>query len=337
MPNAVGAGISVFGFDSQTGKLELRQTIGGILNPSYLASDKVSGRIVAVSENFDAEGAIHVFRREPDGKLTETDSQLCGGLASCHVSVSPGGMVCASSYLDGKHAALTLVGGKISARKKLFHYEGRSTNAVRQTSSHPHQAMPSPDGRWLFVCDLGADRIWCHPLSKDDVGPAASDSVSTPAGSGPRHLVFHPLLPRAYVICELNAHLLTYDYAVATGQLTLADEAPTLPSGWHGQPYSAAIRIHPAAATLFVSNRNHDSLTAFQLDGHGGVALIDCFSSGGKAPRDITIDASGRWLLAANQDSNCVAIHMLDSASGQPKFSEPETTPITTPACILTT
>ena len=82
MPNAVGAGISVFGFDSQTGKLELRQTIGGILNPSYLASDKVSGRIVAVSENFDAEGAIHVFRREPDGKLTETDSQLCGGLAS---------------------------------------------------------------------------------------------------------------------------------------------------------------------------------------------------------------------------------------------------------------
>ena len=34
--------------------------------------------------------------------------------------------------------------------------------------------------------------------------------------------------------------------------------------------------------------------------------------SGGETPRDIAVDPSGRWLLAANQESNNVAAHRLD-------------------------
>jgi 6-phosphogluconolactonase len=45
-------------------------------------------------------------------------------------------------------------------------------------------------------------------------------------------------------------------------------------------------------------------------------ASIGNIASGGTTPRFIVIDPSGRFLLAANQDSNDIAIFRIDPASG---------------------
>lgn len=335
VPEACGAGLLVCSFDPQRGKLEVRQTVGGLLNPSYLALDQTGEYVVVTAENYDAEGLVCLFRRQSDGKLLETSRQPSGGLATCHVCALPDHKICASSYLDGVLAVFPLRNGIIGARESLFRYPGKSVNAARQETSHAHQAVVSPDQHWLYVCDLGADRIWRHPLVGGGVAPASQNSVATPAGCGPRHLVFHPTLPRVYVLCELNAHLLTYDWDVSCGSLTLAEELASLPPDWKGEPSAAAIRVHPSAKALYVSNRNHHSLTAFSLDGDGRASLACSISAGGKTPRDFAIDPSGRWLLAANQKSNNIAIHAVDPETGLPIGGSAAIVDISTPVCVL--
>lgn len=337
VPEARGEGILVCDFDPHTGKLQRRQRVGGILNPACLALDDTGAHVLAVSENFDATGAVHAYRRQPDGRLSAAGAQPAEGRTMCHVCAMPGGWVCATSYMDGKLAVFRFRGGMIGPCEKSFCYEGKSVNASRQESSHAHQAVISPDARWLYVCDLGADRIWAHVFDHDKGGitPPSPESVATPAGSGPRHLVFHPSVPRAYVICELTAHLLTYDWEASTGRLTLIDNQPSLPREWHGEPAAAAIRLHSSAKALYVSNRNHDSLTAFRLDHEGGATFAACIPSAGKTPRDFAFEPSGRWLLAANQDSDSVAVHEIDPGSGLPSMRPPGVTPVATPVSVL--
>lgn len=335
IPAACGEGIGVCSFDPETGGVETRSMTSGILNPSYMTLDATGRYLIVCSENLEGEGAVCIFDRDPDGGLKKTGSQPSGGIATCHVCATPQGKICASSYLSGVLTVYPCSGGIIGKCESTFRYLGKSADVLRQTASHAHQAVVSPDGRWLYVCDLGADRIWCHPIGSGEIMLPSDVSVALPAGSGPRHLAFHPALPRVYVLCELSARVLTYDWDAGTGVLTFADDQPTLPSEWNGTPSASAIRIHPSGRALYVANRNHDSLTAFRLDEGGVARFATRFSSGGEMPRDFAIDPTGRWLLAANQASNCVGIHQVNPTSGLPEKSPWKTVPVKTPACVL--
>ena len=334
-PKACGEGIVVCDLDRETGTLHCRQTLDGILNPAYLALDHSREYLIAASENLDSEGMVCAFRRGADGRLTPSGTQASGGIATCHVYATPAGKICASSYLDGGVAIYPFREGSFGVAERQFRYAGRSVNPERQEASHAHQAVVSPDGRWLYVCDLGADRIWRHPITAGNIAPALPDSTRTPPGSGPRHLVFHPVLPRLYLLGELNAHLLTHLWDRTDGQLTLVDEQATLPPDWTRKPSAAAIKLHPSTKALYVSNRNHNSVAIFQLDENGGATMACRVPCGGETPRDIAVDPSGRWLLTANQESNNVAAHRLNENTGLPQGISPSITRILSPACIL--
>lgn len=335
VPEARGSGIVACRFDPASGHLEQRQVVGGIINPSYLAMDDSGTHLLAVSEDVDTEGAVWVLRREKSGALSRVSSRPSGGRATCHVHVTAAGIACATSYEDGTLAVYSFKDGIVGPQVEIFRYVGNGANAERQASSHAHHATVSPDLRWLYVCDLGADRIWCHPISEGNVLPALPHSTATPAGSGPRHLCFHRSLSRLYVVCELNAHVLTYDWDPRAGELTFVDEQASLPGHWDGEPSAAAIRIHPYAPALYVSNRIHDSLTVFRLDEAGHPTLASCVPSGGESPRDFDIDPSGAWMLVVNHRSNTVAIHSLDRETGLSNGRPPELFSIPTPTCVL--
>ncbi len=334
-PKACGEGIVVCDLDRETGRLERRQTLDGILNPAYLALDRSREYVIAASENLDSEGMVCTFRRGADGRLTASGTRASGGIATCHVCATPDGKICASSYLDGGVAIYPFRDGSLGPAERQFRYLGRSVNPERQEASHAHQAVVSPDRRWLYVCDLGADRVWRHPITDGNIAPALPDSTGTPPGSGPRHLVFHPVLHRLYLLGELNAHLLTYQWDRMDGQLTLVDEQATLPPDWTGQASAAAIKLHSSGKALYVSNRNHNSVAIFRLDENGGATLAGHIPSGGETPRDLSVDPSGGWLLAANQESNQVAAHRLDENTGLPQGVSPSITRISSPICIL--
>jgi 6-phosphogluconolactonase (cycloisomerase 2 family) len=329
-----GQGIVSCTLDPDTGRLEQRSVTGGILSPNFLAESEDGAELFAVTCNLEAGSDVQVFRREPGGGLTAGGIQPTDGRAGCHLIGLPGGGVCAVSYLDSSISIFPVSDGVLGPREYYFRYEGRSINAERQEDSHAHQVALSPDQRWLYVTDLGADCIWRHEIKDGRVIGGGPEKTTVPPGYGPRHLAFHPTLARAYVICELNSHVLTYMWQEETGGLDLLSDLRSMVP-CDEVPAGAAIKVHPSGKALCVSNRNVNTLDFFTLDELGepdGPMHVDC---GGGCPRDFAIDSSGRWLLVGNQDSHSIAVHELSPSTGMPTFRPQQLFPVGSPACVL--
>jgi 6-phosphogluconolactonase len=317
-PNACGGGVVTFALNSKTGCLERFHHYREVLNPSYLAWAPGESRVYAAEADTDGPGRILALDFEPDGSLSLTGSQPLSGSAACHVGLLPGNSgICVSSYLNSCVDLFEICEGKMITPSQTFRYQGYGPNADRQDASHAHQAIVDPSGRRLYVCDLGTDSIWIHDLN-DTFTINRLSSVKVPTGYGPRHMVFPPHLSFAYLICELNAHVLTYAWDSKTGYLSLIRNLPGLPATWDGVPAGAAICVHPSGRSLYASQRNHNSLAIYRLDPDGIPTLVQHLSSGGHEPRDFDFDPTGRWMIVANLSSNNLSVHELDPATGMP-------------------
>jgi 6-phosphogluconolactonase len=56
-------------------------------------------------------------------------------------------------------------------------------------------------------------------------------------------------------------------------------------------------------------------------------------ATGGRTPRDFCLSPDGRFLLAANQDSDSVVVFAIDPASGMPSPAG-EAVAVGTPVCV---
>ena len=125
-------------------------------------------------------------------------------------------------------------------------------------------------------------------------------------GAGPRHLAFHPGGRFAYLVNELDSTVaaLAYDGAGAFGHL---QTVATLPDGFGGASTCADIQVSPSGTFVYTSNRGHDSIVVHRIDPLAGtLGYVGHASTLGRTPRSFGIDPSGRFLLAANQDSDTV-------------------------------
>ncbi|MDW3648410.1 MAG: lactonase family protein [Bacteroidia bacterium] len=328
-PNACGEGVYSCNLDLETGVIEQVHTSEKGMNPAYLSHDERAG-ILYVSQAFQKkEGKVVSYEIKKSQKLKRIDKVQASGKAVCHV-LHHKGRVFATSYADGLLDVFESKKGKLSLEKS-FSYKGKGPNKARQEKAHAHQSILSPDKKYLYVCDLGSDKIWSHRLKKPL--EKAKNALSLPPGSGPRHMVFHPAEPIAYILSELTAILSVAKYRKSSGGLSIKNEINTLPPDFKGMPSSAAIRIHPRARALYVSNRQHNSFTAYAIDKEGKLSFMARLPSGGKEPRDIQVDPSGSFLLCANQNSNNISVYKLDK-KGRPIPGIVHVFECKTPVCI---
>ena len=333
--DAHGPGLVTFAFDSSTGQLEQQHVVADQINASYLAVDYVNGWLFSTQESFGIENEVHMFRRNHDGSLTRTGAQPSNGMATCHVSLLPDGSVCASSYADGLISVLQVREGQLQPVGYQHRYHGSGPDLRRQEASHAHSATVAPDQRWLYVCDLGGDRIWCHGLEAGNISQTDPVGIPTPPGCGPRHMAFHPSKPRVYVLCELTGQVLTFEWEAQSGALILIHDVSSCPNREVQHASCAALRVHPSGNVLYVSDRRDSHLVAFNLDNNGLPLLERRFSTHGTEPRDFGIDPTGRWLVAANQLSDTLAVFELDASSGHLVPGEPSMVSLNSPACVL--
>jgi 6-phosphogluconolactonase len=268
------------------------------------------------------------FSCAADGSLTALGQQNSHGAATCHVAVLPGQRVAAASYFGGCLAVYRVNDGTlVPAERAVIHYQGSGPNPHRQESSHAHQVVTAPDCRWIYVCDLGADCVWKHDVELQDEPVACP----MPAGLGPRHMVFHPTRPRAWVLGELTGAVATCDWDAASGALEVRDATPPI----EDDAGAAAIRVHPSGRALWISRRKHPALRVFPLDDEGmpGAPSEVLLDSG--EPRDFSISPDGRWLVSANQGADEVVVIELDPATGLPLGTPHQHFPIGTPVCVL--
>ena len=309
-----GKGVYSCELDTATGEINLLHTTGGMDNPSYVARDPDGKFLYVASESFEGLSSVLSYSINNDQSLTEISRLQTNGEANCHVHAFDGKLYSAS-YVSGNMDVYSIDDGKLTHERTIA-YQGDGPNKDRQESAHAHQAMTSPDGQWLYVCDLGSDKIWRHKVG--ELKSEADGFTVVCGGSGPRHLAFHPTLPFAYVVGELNTHLIVCSYDATTGALEVVEELKTLPDDYTGAPAAAAVRVHPNGKALYFSNRQHNSVSTFSIDENGKLDLKSTQPSGGEEPRDIHIDPSGNYLLIANQDGDNISVYKLDPETGLP-------------------
>jgi 6-phosphogluconolactonase len=154
-------------------------------------------------------------------------------------------------------------------------------------------------------------------------------------GSGPRHVVFDPSGRFLYAINELLSTVSVFTYPAGDETWEPVQTISTLPEGFEGESWTAELALSPDGRFLYGSNRGHDSLAVFAVDGATGrLTPAGHFPTGGRTPRHFAIDETGRWLLAANQGSGSVVVFRRDPDSGG---LSPVGTPVKVPkpVCVL--
>lgn len=323
-----GEGITLAEFDPETGELTPQAVFRDIVNPSYLVADE--DWLYAVSEQFETSGEVVCLRKNggKNGGELEVQWRACSeGLATCHLSVDrKRGVVHAVSYTEGR-----LISLDAGTREFLaFHsYEGHGPYEPRQERAHAHQAALTPDGTFLLVPDLGSDKVWRHRLDEKGVPQPGPDFILLPPGCGPRHLVFHPERPYAYVLGELDGRIHCVDWLELKA---CGDAASIAPEGAEYPHGAGAIRWHPSGSWLYASHRAGGTLARVHVDKEGRLGDVDCFDAGGLEPRDFVFTSDGGWLLVACQHSDHVAVHRVDREGG---LSPAGTTAIPAACCIV--
>jgi 6-phosphogluconolactonase len=335
-------GIAVFRFDADTGALHPVQTVAGVVNPSWLTLDGREQILFAVNE--EDEGRVSSFARDAaTGTLRPLNDQSTHGAAPCYVSLDPSGRyVLVANYSGGTVAVLPIAAdGRLEAATCVIHHRGSSIRP-EQEGPHPHMIRPSADGRFVLVTDLGTNQVLVYRLdtSTGQLAPNAQGMavVSEHPGAGPRHFAFAPSGRTVYVINELDSTVTVYDYTPERGELHARQVVSTLPEGVDGPAIGNAcahIAVSPDGRFVYGSNRGHDSIAIWEVeDANGTLRSVGHESTRGKAPRNFSLDQTGAWLLAANQETDTIVPFRRDPDSGRLTAAGPVTqTP--SPVAIL--
>jgi 6-phosphogluconolactonase len=182
--------------------------------------------------------------------------------------------------------------------------------------------VPDPTGALILVPDLGLDRVLLYRLTPDNKLIANHPAwLEVAAGAGPRHLAFHPTLPRLYVINELDSTITVFEFALDYSAFSHLQTITTLPADIpddiRQQTTCADIHITPDGRFLYGSNRGHDSLAIFSVDAQTGLLTpVSHQPTLGSFPRSFALDASGQWLVCANQNTHDIQVFRVNSETG---------------------
>jgi 6-phosphogluconolactonase len=334
-----GEGIYGLNYNAANGHLTIENTTRGIINPSYIALSPDKKYLFAteeVAKDTTRAGLITAFRVKGN-TLERINTVPSVGNAPCYVSVAKSGkFIFVANYSSGT-AVMYSVGadGRLIGDEKTASVATLKGSSItsRQTSSHPHSAVVSPDGHFLYIPDLGTDIINVFKINEAQGTMDFQKEVFVTAGAGPRHLTFHPTKPLAYVVNELDDSVTAFKWNAADGNLTEIQSLSTLPSGVNGDNNLCAdIHITPNGQFLYASNRGHDSLAGYAIQADGTLKYISDTPIKGKFPRNFAIHPSGKRLYVANQNSDNVVLFDIQK-NGKLVFNK--MTEVKTPVCLV--
>lgn len=310
-------GIYVFRFDASTGKVTKLSHTDGVCNPSYLALTQDGKRLYACTESrMKEKGSLSVFEIDSQkGRLHLLGKVPGQGDNPAYVSIDPNQtQVSVANYTGGSYTAYPIQADGLPGSAQ-FHVQhlGKGTNPARQEAPHVHSAVYSPDGRYIFIQDLGLDKIATTSAATGD----EIRQTATVPGSGPRHLTFHPNGRFAYLIEELGGCVDVYKYEATNGRLDSLQRIPAHPDTAKGPFRSADIHVSPDGRFLYASNRAENTIAIFAIDQTTGLLNpLGYTSTMGIEPRNFTLDPTGKWLLVANQESDSIVIFRIDPRTG---------------------
>lgn len=326
-------GIYVARFNAATGALTQPELAAEAGNPGFVAIHPSKKYLYAIGDVTAADGkkggGIRAFSIDSKtGALTLLNQQSAVGSGPCHVNVdATGRMAALANYGSGSVASYAIgADGKVSEAASFIQHEGSSVDPKRQAGPHAHSVNFSPDNRFAFACDLGLDKVLIYKVdpATGKMTPNEPAFAKTPAGGGPRHLAFHPSGKFVFVNNEMAMTETVFAYDAATGAMTEVQTVSTLPEADRGKSgFSTAETLaHPNGKHVYVSNRTHDTIAVFDCDpATGMLTLIQNVPVEGQIPRNICLDPTGKWLIAAHQNSGTAALFKVEDGTGKLSFT----------------
>ena len=288
-------------------------------NPGFIVLHPRTENLFAVGQDENGNGLIKSFEINSDKTLAFVDEQLTGSGGLAHVDISPNGRsIAAANYGGGNVSLLGLnTSQSFSGLSDLAQHEGTGPNTSRQEAPHAHCTIFSRDSNFLYVADLGIDKVMIYEVDHDNVklNPASTPFVSTPPGSGPRHFKIHPSNDVAFVINELDSTLTSFSRDISTGALDVIETVSTLDPDFQGESYCADLHISSDGRFVYGSNRGDNSIAVFKFE-NMQLELIQTISTGGNWPRNFALDPSEKFLIVGNRRSSDISLFGRDSDTG---------------------
>jgi 6-phosphogluconolactonase len=309
--------------DLDTGKLSRPELAAAIKDPGFLALNPEGTRLYAVCKLANGDGGVAAFEVSADKQsLKLLNTEPTGGGDACHVATDRAGrLLFTAQYGGGGVSAFPLApDGRLRPHSDVIQHSGTGPNKVRQEGPHPHWVGTDKANRFLCVPDLGTDRVVVYEVDSKTGKLKPHGHGDCPAGSGPRHLVFHPNGRFAYVINELAITVTAFRYDPTTGKLSETQTIDSLPESERKVAANSGseIYIHPSGEFLYAATRGDDTISVFRVDsGTGKLTFVEREHVRGSHPRCFNLDPTGRWLLAAGRDSNTVSVFKIDPQNGK--------------------
>ncbi len=329
-------GIFAYRWLSETGDLHPLGIAAETPFPGFLAWAPGRKKLYAVNSLKSDEGTISGFDRH-GSHLQVINTVPSGGLNPCHIAVDTSGRaVFTANYGSGSIASYHLdAAGKLSGPISRFKPDGHGPQADRQKGPHAHRTTLSPDNRFLYVNDLGRDRIDIYKLDAATAQLTKGGEWMDKSGAGPRSLRFHPNGHFAYCVNELDSTVVVLAWDKSTGGFTSVQQVDLLPSGYSGKTRGCESAITSNGDFAYFANRDFDFMASFRCNpSTGKLTFLERSSCGGKIPRHIALDPSEKWLLVANQDTNGIAVFARNPTTGL-LAEEGKIVELENPMCLL--
>jgi 6-phosphogluconolactonase len=320
-------GIYVYTFERKQRSFQLTQAMNTLESPTFITVHP-SGKFLysvnrgAVPGHKDSGSVSAYSINQENGKLTLLNHKPSYGNGPCHISTDQSGqLVFVSNYASGNLVVFRVSPeGSLEKCTDSIRFSGKGVHKERQEKPHIHSAIPSPDNRFLFVTDLGTDKIYAFEIDikSGRLTAAQKPYIQVGPGSGPRHFTFHPSGKNAYLAQELTSSVASFSYQKKTGELTLIEDGVSaLPADWEGTNTGADIHTDGSGNFLMMSNRGHESISLYSIGRKGRLKLQQVIKTGGAKPRNFLVDEKNEFVFVAHQDSDSISMFEWQANEGK--------------------
>lgn len=306
--NADSHDIAILALDRASGALREvdRHATGGKVMPLALRPDR---RVLYASIRDEPYRVLSLAIDPANGRLAEIGSAPLPA-SMCWISTDRSGRFLLSASYGSSLVAVSPIDGRGVAQ---------AAQQVVPTDANAHAIQVDPANRFAFASCLGGGVV--RQMVFDAATGRLSDNTppTWPArpGAGPRHFVFHPMLPIVYLLNELDATIDTLAFDTAAGTLRALVVAPALPRGFAGgAPWAADLHLTPDGRFLYASERRSSTLASYAVDAASGSLTPLAHVATEREPRGFAISPDGRFLLAVGQASHRLGRYAIDGASG---------------------
>lgn len=300
--------ISIFSMDPDTGHLEFKQDVqlGG--SPGPLA--------VAPEQNFMYAG-IRSTREISSFRIDQrTGSLSMIGTVSlesdpCFMTTDRSGRFLLSAYYGAGRVSVHPISANGAASAPPVEW--------RATADKAHCIQLDSSNRFAFVPHVMTANVIFQFRFDESTGKLVPGDVPRaipPEGVGPRHFCFHPDQDFAYFDNEQGSSVTAYRFDPSAGTLTPFQTVSTLPVDFDGSNSCAQIHIAPSGDFLYASNRGHDSIAIFAIDGTTGELAAIGQQPTLETPRAFNLDPAGRFLFVGGLVSGELASYRIDTRTG---------------------